>query len=98
MQVTYAVPPPTPPPIKCSQHSRRTHTKEPARDIFFAKQAHERKERWVSGNFVYHRMERITDIYFVSRMHFLAALFSFLGEGQLEKKTACVWLAFSCML
>ncbi|MEW5299447.1 MAG: hypothetical protein WDW36_002465 [Sanguina aurantia] len=36
-----------------------------ARDIFIAKHANERKERWVSGNFVYFRMDRIVDIYFV---------------------------------
>eukprot|EP00983_Pelagomonas_calceolata_P097687 1158274-Pelagomonas_calceolata.AAC.4 len=36
-----------------------------AQEIFFAKHANERKERWVSGNFVYFIMERITDIYFV---------------------------------
>jgi len=36
-----------------------------ARDIFFAKHANERKERWVSGNFVYFRMNKIVDIYFV---------------------------------
>ncbi|KAF5830618.1 hypothetical protein DUNSADRAFT_14265 [Dunaliella salina] len=36
-----------------------------AQEIFFAKHANERKERWVSGNFVYFVMERITDIYFV---------------------------------
>ncbi|GFR43747.1 hypothetical protein Agub_g4859, partial [Astrephomene gubernaculifera] len=36
-----------------------------ARDIFVAKHSNERKERWVSGNFVYFRMNRIVDIYFV---------------------------------
>jgi len=36
-----------------------------ARDIFIQKHANERKERWVSGNFVYFRMDRIVDIYFV---------------------------------
>ena len=42
-----------------------THTQATARDIFFAKHSNERKERWVSGNFVYFRMNRIVDIYFV---------------------------------
>eukprot|EP00775_Hariotina_reticulata_P007132 gene7132-7347_t len=36
-----------------------------ARDIFLAKQANERKEKWVLGNFTFFRMHRITDIYFV---------------------------------
>ncbi|KAG2453613.1 hypothetical protein HYH02_001829 [Chlamydomonas schloesseri] len=36
-----------------------------AREIFIAKHSNERKERWVSGNFVYFRMNRIVDIYFV---------------------------------
>lgn len=36
-----------------------------ARDVFLQKHANERKERWVSGNFVYFRMNRIVDIYFV---------------------------------
>ncbi|GIL70996.1 hypothetical protein Vretimale_4078 [Volvox reticuliferus] len=38
---------------------------ESAREIFIAKHSNERKERWVSGNFVYFRMNRIVDIYFV---------------------------------
>ncbi|KAL6762343.1 hypothetical protein V8C86DRAFT_2520386 [Haematococcus lacustris] len=36
-----------------------------ARDVFAAKHATERKERWVSGNFVYFAMSQIVDIYFV---------------------------------
>lgn len=36
-----------------------------ARDVFLQKHSNERKERWVSGNFVYFRMNRIVDIYFV---------------------------------
>ncbi|GLC37779.1 hypothetical protein PLESTB_001476000 [Pleodorina starrii] len=36
-----------------------------AREIFITKHSNERKERWVSGNFVYFRMNRIVDIYFV---------------------------------
>lgn len=30
-----------------------------------AKQAAERKEKWVMGNYLFFRMHRITDIYFV---------------------------------
>jgi nitrate reductase NapE component len=36
-----------------------------AREIFLAKQANERKEKWVMGNYIFFRMHRITDIYFV---------------------------------
>lgn len=36
-----------------------------ARDIFYAKHLSERKEQWLSGNFVYFRMNKIVDIYFV---------------------------------
>eukprot|EP00798_Chlamydomonas_sp_ICE-L_P010491 gene10491-8457_t len=36
-----------------------------AANIFFAKHANERKERFISGNFVYYRMNQIVDIYFV---------------------------------
>ncbi|GAX81214.1 hypothetical protein CEUSTIGMA_g8646.t1 [Chlamydomonas eustigma] len=42
-----------------------TELQSSARDIFFAKHASDRKERWLSGNFVYFRMNRIVDIYFV---------------------------------
>ena len=38
-----------------------------ARELFQAKHSFERKELWVSGNFVYFRMNRIVDIYFVSK-------------------------------
>ena len=36
-----------------------------ARDIFMNKHRGEGKEQWLSGNFVYFRMHRIVDIYFV---------------------------------
>jgi nitrate reductase NapE component len=36
-----------------------------ARDIFLRKHLTQRKERWVTGNFLYFRMHRIVDIYFV---------------------------------
>jgi nitrate reductase NapE component len=36
-----------------------------AREIFLAKQTNERSEKWVLGNFMFFRMHRITDIYFV---------------------------------
>eukprot|EP00798_Chlamydomonas_sp_ICE-L_P027540 gene27540-8794_t len=36
-----------------------------AANIFFAKHANERKERFLSGNVVYYRMNNIVDIYFV---------------------------------
>lgn len=52
--------------IPCPSHDALTHTTQAtARDIFIAKHANERKERWVSGNFVYFRMNKIVDIYFV---------------------------------
>ncbi|EIE20939.1 hypothetical protein COCSUDRAFT_18374, partial [Coccomyxa subellipsoidea C-169] len=41
------------------------HLQEPARDIFLHKQATEKKNRWVSGNFMFFRMHSISDIYFV---------------------------------
>ncbi|KAK9909774.1 hypothetical protein WJX75_007283 [Coccomyxa subellipsoidea] len=41
------------------------HLQEPARDIFLHKQATEKKNRWVSGNFMFFRMHHISDIYFV---------------------------------
>ncbi|CAL8467835.1 g7373 [Coccomyxa elongata] len=41
------------------------HLQEPARDIFLHKQATEKKNRWVSGNYMFFRMHRISDIYFV---------------------------------
>eukprot|EP00882_Tetradesmus_deserticola_P005407 GHRQ01005690.1.p1 GENE.GHRQ01005690.1~~GHRQ01005690.1.p1 ORF type:complete len:360 (+),score=162.69 GHRQ01005690.1:446-1525(+) len=36
-----------------------------AREVFLAKQTNERSEKWVLGNFMFFRMHRITDIYFV---------------------------------
>lgn len=38
-----------------------------AREIFLAKQANgsKRTEKWVMGNYMFFRMHRITDIYFV---------------------------------
>lgn len=36
-----------------------------AREIFLAKQTTDRTEKWVLGNFLFFRMHRITDIYFV---------------------------------
>lgn len=36
-----------------------------AREIFLAKQTTDRNEKWVLGNFLFFRMHRITDIYFV---------------------------------
>jgi hypothetical protein len=38
--------------------------KEEAREMFLAKHNGGR-EKWLSGNFVYYRMSRIVDIYFV---------------------------------
>ena len=38
---------------------RQPTTQDVARDIFIQKHSNERKERWVSGNFVYFRMNRI---------------------------------------
>eukprot|EP00879_Flechtneria_rotunda_P001961 GHRR01002135.1.p1 GENE.GHRR01002135.1~~GHRR01002135.1.p1 ORF type:complete len:357 (+),score=104.85 GHRR01002135.1:240-1310(+) len=37
----------------------------PAREVFLAKQNNNRNEQWVLGNFMFFRMHRITDIYFV---------------------------------
>lgn len=42
-----------------------TRLQDTAREIFLAKQANERKEKWVMGNYIFFRMHRITDIYFV---------------------------------
>jgi len=53
--------PPTQPPHAPPQ----INAQDAARDIFLAKQANERKERWVLGNFLFFRMHRVTDIYFV---------------------------------
>ena len=36
-----------------------------ARDVFLAKQAADAKEKWVVGNFLFFRMHRVVDIYFV---------------------------------
>ncbi|KAK9822096.1 hypothetical protein WJX74_007082 [Apatococcus lobatus] len=36
-----------------------------AREIFFQKHAHHNKQQWVSGSFIFFRMHRISDIYFV---------------------------------
>lgn len=33
--------------------------------IFFQKHAHHNKQQWVSGSFIFFRMHRISDIYFV---------------------------------
>lgn len=38
---------------------------EVAREVFLAKQAPEKKEKWVFGNFIFFRMHKIVDIYFV---------------------------------
>lgn len=38
---------------------------ETAREVFLAKQAPEKKEKWVFGNFLFFRMHKILDIYFV---------------------------------
>ena len=48
---------PTPP-----QH---THTPHTTPQIFHAKQSARPKDRWVSGNAIYFRMNHILDIYFV---------------------------------
>lgn len=53
------------PSVPHPAHSSIFAAQASARDIFVAKHANERKERWVSGNFVYFRMDRIVDIYFV---------------------------------
>jgi hypothetical protein len=42
-----------------------TSLQDTAREIFLAKQANERTEKWVMGNYMFFRMHRITDIYFV---------------------------------
>jgi hypothetical protein len=42
------------------------HPQDTAREIFLAKQANtSRTEKWVMGNYMFFRMHRITDIYFV---------------------------------
>jgi len=46
-------------------HQLSPELQDPACDIFFAKHSSERTERWLSGNFLYFRMDRIVDIYFV---------------------------------
>ena len=41
------------------------HEQDAAREIFLAKHASDRSQRWVFGNFLFFRMHRIVDIYFV---------------------------------
>lgn len=63
-----------------------TYVQDRARDVFFVKHANERKERWVSGNFVYFVMERITDIYFVVSRHALPRAASSCGVVAAQRR------------
>jgi hypothetical protein len=46
------------------QIATRAH-QDAARDVFEAKHAASRKDRWIGGNFLYYRMHNVTDINFL---------------------------------